>query len=197
MTLAACSSGNGKSSLISGAETTTVDVDGQSYEVNKDIVARYTDTQISAALRRNAAAQARPTDASSFGAKKAEVKWRAFDYDIRKADFISEVGVVTVVHYEHGLEIIKDGTSWFYDGYQYEKVNIMNVAAAPAILDSPRWEPVDIRFNVSSWILEYTYPEGHAGTGSETISLNSFDLKKVNVNGIGDMLSYPDAIKEY
>lgn len=191
ITFTACNSKGSQSSSDSGTEE-----NAQSYDLDL-LKKQYTQQRIDAALKRNIAVQntVRPSDASTFGAKKAEVKWRAFEEDLSIDNLIREVGIVTVVHYEKGVEIIKDGTSWYYDGINYEKSNLMHVSAALAILDQPRWEPTYVQFSGTSLYCKFIYPEGH--DEEESFFLFAFVLRSVDVNGIGDMLSYPDAIKEY
>lgn len=142
--------------------TTTVEVDGKSYSVDTFVVAHYTETQVGEALKRAEAQKniVRPTDASSFGAKKAEVCWVAFDNDLKYGLTIHtrKVGTVFVVHYEKGLEIIKDGQHWFYDGFPWEgEWKMWRTTASIAILDRPRWEPTDILFTDIGVQFEYLY----------------------------------------
>ena len=162
MTFTACSTNNGKGSFLN---TTTIDVDGKSYSVDKSILEHYTETHVKQALKRADVQKdiMRPADASTFGAKKAEVEWCAFEEDLKADKFAKKVGTVTVVHYEDGLEIIKDGQSWFYDGFSYREENIRSISASLAILDSPRWEPAKIKLTDLGVEYEYLYLKNYNG----------------------------------
>ena len=178
MTFTACSN-NSKSSIV---------VDGKSYSVDKDILEHNTETHVKQALKR-ADAQinvVRPTDASTFGAKKAEVKWRAFEYDLKADNFTKEVGTVTVIHYENGLEIIKDGNSWFYDGFEFEEWKMWRITASIAILDKPRWEPTDITFTDCGVEFEYLYLKNY--NGWERWIMVSFAREKFGIKDEDDMI---------
>jgi hypothetical protein len=176
--------------------TKSVTVNGKSYEVDTFVVNHYDEIRIQDALKRDAFVQQiiRPTNSSSFGQKKAEVHWRAFDENTKSLDFAEEVGEVTVVHYEHGLEIIKDGQSWYYDGFEYDDYNLLLISAGMAILHRPRWEPVKIDFP-SALRGRYLYPTNQEW--DEYFSVYNYVLYKWNINRISDALVYPNPIKKY
>lgn len=157
-------------------------------KVDSYVETHYPKTQVKKALQRDIEVQRviRPTDASNFGVKKAEVQWRAFEIDMQVRHFVREVGKVTVIHYEHGLEIIKDGQSWYYDGFEYDEYNISSISAGIAILHRPRWEPVLVRFSVADLLFEYLYPIGHTSIESSIIAES--DLYELGINRIGDLI---------
>lgn len=157
-------------------------------KVDSYVETHYSEIQVKEALQRDIEVQRviRPTDASNFGVKKAEVQWRAFEEDMQVRHFVREVGKVTVIHYEHGLEIIKDGQHWFYDGFQYDDHNISSISAGMAILHRPRWEPVCARFSGADLLFEYLYPIGH--TSIESSFIAESDLYELGINGIGDII---------
>lgn len=157
-------------------------------KVDSYVETHYPKTQVKEALQRDIEVQRviRPTDASNFGVKKAEVQWRAFEKDMQVRNFVREVGKVTVIHYEHGLEIIKDGQSWYYDGFEYDEYNISSICAGIAILHRPRWEPVLVRFSGSDLLFEYLYPRGH--TSIETFMISESNLYKLGINYITDVV---------
>lgn len=183
MTFTACSS-NSKGSFLN---TTTIDVDGKSYSVDKSILEHCTETHVKQALKRADAQKdvVRPTDASTFGAKKAEVEWCAFEEDLKADKFAKKVGTVTVVHYEDGLEIIKDGQSWFYDGFSYREENIRSISASLAILDSPRWEPTKIKFSEG---LDYKYLYLKNYNGWETWGMSSVAREYFGIRDKDDII---------
>ena len=166
-------------------------------KVDSYVETHYPETQVKKALQRDIEVQTviRPTDASNFGSKKAEVHWRALINDRTEDNFVKEDGMVTIVHYEHGLEIIKDGVSWFYDGFEYSEANVMQIGAGLSILHRPRWEPVNIRFSSTDLLYEYLYPVGHKS--SESFIIAESELYKLDINQRGDILKYPNPITKY
>lgn len=183
MTFSSCN-GNSKSSN-SGEGPGKVDSYAETH---------YSESQIKEAIQRDIDVQnfIRPTDASSFGEKKAEVKWRAFEKDMKEKIFVKEKGEVIIIHYEHGLEIIKDGQHWFYDGFEYDDYNISSISAGIAILHRPRWEPVCARFSGADLLFEYLYPIGHKTI--ETFFIAETILEILNINRIGDIIL---SVKKY
>lgn len=163
-------------------------------KVDSYVETHYPESQIKKAIQRDVEVQnsIRPTDSSSFGAKKAEVKWRAFEKDMTVIDLVKEEGEVAIIHYEHGLEIIKDGQHWFYNGFEYDDYNISSISAGMAILHRPRWEPVCARFSGADLLFEYLYPVGH--TNIESFIISESDLYALNINQIGDIIL---SVKEY
>lgn len=165
--------------------------------VDEYVKTHYPESQVKGAIQREKEVQelVRPSDASSFGKKKAEVRWRALINDRTADHFVIEDGAVTVVHYEHGLEIIKDGASWYYDGFEYSENNIWNIGAGLSILHRPRWEPVNIIFSSTDLRFEYLYPVGH--NNSEHFIIAESELYNLDINQRGDMLKYPNPITKF
>lgn len=177
MTFTACSNSS-KSSIV---------VDGKSYSVDKFLLEHYTETHVKQALKR-ADAQVnvvRPTDASSFGAKKAEVTWYAYEEDLKSDLFVNKVGTVTVVHYENGIEIIKDGNTWFYDGFEFDEWNMWSITASMAIMDRPRWEPTRIKFT-EGVDFKYLYMKDY--NGFESWGMTSIAREKFGIKDKNDMI---------
>ena len=198
LVLTACSSKTKSPLAFMASATTSVEVNGESIDVDTFVVNHYMKTRVKEALLRDKAVRnvTRPTDASSFGKKKAEVHWRAFEGDLRGDKYFKEVGTVTVVHYEKGLEIIKDGQSWFYDGFQYVERNIWHISAASSILHRPQWEPVDVAFHSTDFGFIYLYPQGY--DGMETFSATEDDREGMNIGKIGDLYAdCPEPVKYY
>lgn len=178
MTFTACLN-NSKSYIV---------VDGKSYSVDKFLLEHYTETHVKQALKR-ADAQVnvvRPTDASSFGAKKAEVTWYAYEEDLKADKFVNKVGTVKVVHYENGIEIIKDGNTWFYDGFEFREGNMRSITASIAILDRPRWEPTRITFT-EGVDFKYLYMKDYNGL-SESWGMTSIAREKFGIKDKDDMI---------
>ena len=183
-------SGKSKSPLsMLESSTEKFEVDGQSFDVDTAIANHYIEDRIIGALKRKIAQKNKvlPTDASTFGKKIGEVHWRAFEDDMKDENLVREVGEVTVVHYEKGLEIIKDGKSWFYDVYKYDKAHqFIHITAGISILDRERWEPVYLSTTLNNcYMFEYMYPEDCYGV--EFYSFIPSMLRTINVNNISDM----------
>lgn len=172
-------------------------VNGITNSVDTFVVNHYSEHRIEGAISRDVATRdiIFPTDASSFGQKKAEVRWRAFDEDMQAVGHVREVGKVIVVHYEHGLEIIKDGQSWFYDGFEYDEDNLIDITAGISVLHRPRWEPVTFSYKGSLLVFEYSYPI--QCQGQEWFSIGEDMRYDLNISNRGDVLDNPHAIKKY
>lgn len=168
--------------IISSCDQSKVTVyteDGCAHKVDTSIMNQYGEVIVKRALKRDRlySEENLPKDASNFGEKKAEFKWRAFIKDLNADNFFREEGFVTVVHYEKGLEIIKDGQHWYYDGYDFEEGNVNRYSGALSVLHSPRWEPVKVRGDLS---FEYDYPKDNnclecfhiSGTSAYNLKLN-------------------------
>lgn len=175
----------------------TVEVDGIAYSVDSFIVNHYSEHRIEGAISRDVTMQniIFPSDARYFGRKKAEVRWRAFDEDMQAVGHVREVGKVIVVHYEHGLEIIKDGQHWYYDGFEYDEDNLTDITAGISVLDRPRWEPVTLSFKGSFLVFDYLIPIRHPG--QEWFDIGEDMLYNLEINYKTDALDYPNAIKKY
>lgn len=163
-------------------------VDGKSYNVDKFLLEHYTETHVKQALKRGDAQinVVRPTDASTFGAKKAEVTWYAYEEDLKADLFVNKVGTVTVVHYENGLEIIKDGNSWFYDGFEFSEPNMWRISASIAILDRTRWEPTRIIFSDTGVDFKYLYMKDY--NGWENWGMTSIAREKLGIKDEDNMI---------
>lgn len=169
----------------SNGETTTdpsktkVEIDGRYVEVDTFTANHYYKHQIQKAIDREDVVSkvVRPTDASSFGKKKAKVVNRAFNANVE------ECGTVTIIFYEKGLEIVKDGQSWFYDGenlienplrdsYEYGKRYpdihyIRDFGAAESVLHPGIWEPILKNYLITNdWECKYAYTGEYTGNDS-------------------------------
>ena len=160
--LSSCSGNGGKTGeSAADASTTKVTIDGISVEVDTFTAKHYAEYIIKDALAREefVSKVTRPTDASAFGKKKAEAVKRAFNANVE------ECGTVTIVYYENGLEVIKDGKSWFYDGFPYDEFrSIRTISAAESVLHPGQWEPIHIDFLLTkSWECLYVYDGDYKG----------------------------------
>ena len=164
----------------------TVYAGGYACEVDTFAVNHYSKIRINQAIERNDYVQSvnRPSNSSSFGNKKAEVRWRVFSEDQKASRLYKIEGEATVVHYEHGIEIIKDGNSWFYDGFEYNEDNLTDISAAKSIFNE--WEPVKIGYNGSDLAYTFLYPRHYHGF--EEYFIMQSDLKDIHINLYTDAL---------
>lgn len=176
LALQSCS---GKSSTSTGSasdETVEITIMDKSYTVNRYTAENYDPKlQIYGALLReqNLDGVIQPTDASTFGKKTAEFEWKAFKNPTKDKNNPSvldktlvSAGTVKVIHYEKGIEVVKDGKSWFYDAaYLYKSdesdsspVGVFVVmerkemeepclSATESILHPGVWEPSTVELN--------------------------------------------------
>ncbi len=176
MALGSC---NGKTKLVNA--------NGYACEVDTFVLNHYSDFRIKQAIERDNYVQSvtLPTNAGSFGQKKAEARWRVFDEDQKAPRRYKVEGEATVNHYEHGLEIVKDGTSWFYDGFEYNEDNLTDISAGRSILHN-RWEPVKIGYNGSDLAYRFLYPRNYHGY--EEFFIMASDLKDLKISTTTDAL---------
>lgn len=153
--------------------TKTVSINGVEYKIDCYSADNYsTMQQIHGALLREAylGDVQRPVDASSFGKKTAELEWRAFKNPTKDESNPGSLkltpipaGTVTVIHYERGLEVKKDGKSWFYSAdwlyegnkfgdtpqdvfnfWEKEERTEPQISAVESILHPGVWEPATV-----------------------------------------------------
>ncbi len=191
--LIACGNANANSSspaeTSGGGSTTTVKIDGKSVEVDTFTAKHYTNDAIAEALVREKFTSKLPkiSSASGFGKKKAEVVWRAFAPHGFSIDFV-EYGRATVVHYEKGIEIIRDGNSWFYGNIPYDgPSSIFHITAVESVLHPGVWEPAyaDLSFGGSDLELHFLYKG--ACKEDHWILFYDFQQKKYGINSNSDM----------
>ncbi len=174
--LQSCSGKSPSSTGSAGDETVEITIMDGHYTVNRYTAETYSGIQqIRGALMReqNLEGVAQPTDASTFGKKTAEFEWKAFKNPTKDKNDRSvldktpvSAGTVKVIHYEKGIEVVKDGKSWFYDAaHLYSANNIGDtpeeiftfwaqkerqdpkISASESILHPGVWEPVVVSFS--------------------------------------------------
>lgn len=134
--LCSCSNGQSKKGEV------TLKINGEKITVSSETSERFTEKDIKIAWRRYKHLRDNnikpPTDASEFGLKLFELYWKAVDRNFEA------IGLVTVVHYERGVEVIKDGKSWFYDFKNFVMVSprLFEFYAMESVMHPGVWEPV-------------------------------------------------------
>ena len=199
--LIACGNANANSSspaeASGGGSTTTVKIDGKSVKVDVFVADHYDEDEIAEALVREKFTAKLPkiTDASSFGKKKAEVVWRTFaPHDIDA--MLIEYGQATVIHYEKGIEIVRDGRSWYYGNISYEDISsIVHVTAVESVLHPGVWEPAYLEVAPGSHPnLRFHFLYKGACKEDHWILLYDFQQKRYGINSNADMQI---SVKEY
>ena len=173
---------------------TTVTIDGKSIEVDTFTAKHYIEANLAEALIREKFTSKLPkiTDASTFGKKKAEVVWRAFAPHGFGSGLI-EYGKVTVIHYEKGLEIIRNGKSWYYGNIPYDGIfSIANITAVESVLHPGIWEPANLSLSGSDLLFKFMHKGGCKE--SHFIIMWDFEQKKYGINSNSDMQI---SVKEY
>lgn len=168
---------------------TTVTIDGKKVEVDTFTAKHYNKVYIDGALVREAyiCKTTKPLSASSFGKKKAEQVWRAIRINA------SEVGTVTVVYYEKGVEIIKDGQHWFYDGFQFTERYLRILSASESVLHPGVWEPVYAEIDYQG---TFTFTFAYTGgcPDKEFIAFFDYQRQDLGITKIKDLII---STKEY
>ncbi len=162
---------------------TTVTIDGKKVEVDTFTANHYENFEIQDALKREAyvCKKVKPTSASFFGRKLAEVVWRAIRPDR------TENGTVTVVYYEKGIEIKKNEQSWFYDDFKFKERYLRTLSATESILHPGIWEPAYVEFN-SRGLLVFTYAYTAGCPDEEYIPFFKYQSKKLGILEINNLI---------
>lgn len=136
-------------------------IDGEKYVVPAETVEKFTESDIKLAWDRYNYLQENnikpPKDASEFGLKLFELYWKAVDRNCKV------IGLVTVVHYEKGVEVVKDGKSWFYDFKNFVMVSPRRFEfyAMESVMQPGVWEPVvagtDVISGKNFFVFDYSY----------------------------------------
>jgi len=111
--------------------------------------------------------------------------WKAFTPE-KKFD-----GEVTVIYYEKGVEIVKNGKSWYYDyahmSYIGEKILITGTAS---VLYPGVWEPAVVSFaqGLYSREIEYWYIYDCGYKDRETFYMFDFQQEKLGIKRLSDLI---------
>lgn len=191
-----CCKGNAKTPTtdLGDGSTKIVKINGKSVEVDAITAKNFTPTKIGEAIVREKFTSQLPkiTNASSLGKKRAEVVWRAIVPRINSED----LGKVSVTYYDKGVQITKDGKSWFYGGIKYEGLSTLyHVTATESVLHRDVWEPVYVEVAVGNRP-DFRYHFLHKGKCKEDhwLLLLAFDREEFNINSISDLQI---SVKEY
>ena len=193
--LIACSgnaSANASSpSTVSGdGSTKTMNINGQTVTIDVFTADHYDEGEIAEALVREKFTSKLPkiANASSFGKKKAEVVWRTFAPHNEVGTMLMEYGQATVVHYEKGIEINRDGKSWYYGDISYDGASsIFHITAVESVLHPGIWEPARAELAFGGSDLEFHFLYKGDCREDHWILFYDFQQKKYGINSNADM----------
>lgn len=131
------------------SDTHPVAQDTEMSTIDADVTKNYSKADIEKAQIREEIIKDfdKPNNASTFGKKICQSQKRLFTFTLSG---IKEVGVATLIVYQKGIEIDKDGKSWFYDfansTERFQQVDYpeLNYTAVQSILHKDVWEPAYI-----------------------------------------------------
>lgn len=160
----------------------TAEVWGEKVRVDTFSLSHYHPRTIHIALERDkyVSKVSKPKSASSFGKKLSETVWKAVMEDKTFA------GEITIVRYEKGLEVIKDGQSWFYDFEHMSCGSKALFSAAEVILSPGEWEPVVVSQSDQDICFRYAYDCGWPDT--QEFYMWDYEQKKFGIKGIDDLI---------
>lgn len=187
--LIACGNAGATSPTTTSGDGSTkiVKINGKSVEVDAYTAENFTPTKIGEAIAREKFTSQLPkiASAAAFGKKRAEVIWRAIVPHI----FTTDLGTVCVTYYDKGVQITKDGKSWFYGNINYEGLSTLyHVAATESVLHRGVWEPVYVE-TASGNNPDFRYHFLHKGKCKEDhwVLLLAFDREEFGINSISDL----------
>ena len=155
-------------------------------EVDSFIFKNYGEKKIYKAMQRDEYVKkvSKPKSAAGFGKKLSQTVWKAY------APRNIFIGEVVVTYYEKGVEVNKDGKSWFYDfahmSYQGDKAAI---TATESVLHPGVWEPAVVTINTvgsQGFKFQYIYDCGCPET--EIFYMFDYKQKEFNTYKIEDLI---------
>ena len=170
-------------------ETVTITVDGKSYQLDADVAEKYSTYYLEKALKREEYIKnlKEPTNASSFGRKLQEEVWVVFHSDTQK----EIAGRATVILYEKGIEISKDGKTWYYSlDHCRDLPKFFNLSAMESRLHPGVWEPAFVEADPTGTL---TYRNIYTNKASvrETFTINGAQLEnrgfRRGIDGMADL----------
>jgi hypothetical protein len=175
-------------SACSGADRKTkIEIKGQTVEVDTFTARHYGENKIYDALQRDEFVKkvSKPKDAKNFGKKLSLTIWKAFTPE----DIFD--GEVSVVYYEKGVEIVKNGKSWYYDYAHMSYIGEKNLITGTASVLYPGvWEPAVVSFaqGLYSREIEYWYIYDCGYKDRETFYMFDLQQEKLGIKRLSDLI---------
>jgi len=188
----ACSGTSGKKAenalagIFDDGGKTKIKMGDREVEVDTFVFNNYGEKKIYKAMQRDEYVKkvSKPKSAAGFGKKLSQTVWKAY------APRNIFIGEVVVTYYEKGVEVDKDGNSWFYDfahmSYQGDKAAI---TATESVLHPGVWEPAVVSISTiggSDIKFQYLYDCGCPET--EIFYMFDYEQKKFNTYKIQDLI---------
>lgn len=165
---------------------TSLEINGKTVRVDTFTANHYTKFEIGAALARDSVVRKvkKPTSAADFGKKKYAIEWKAVNHKLEAN------GTVTVIHYEKGVEIVKDGKSWFYDFANFRDDDCQNGcwSAAESVLYPGVWEPTGIIVSSIAKNLIFSYMYTCKSDKYEVFGFFPYEYEEKNISSIEDLI---------
>ncbi len=188
----ACSGTSGKKAenalagVFDDGGKTKIKIGDREVEVDTFIFNNYGEKKIYKAMQRDEYVKkvSKPKSTAGFGRKLSRTVWKAY----APRDIF--IGEVIVTCYEKGVEVNKDGKSWFYDfaHMSYKKDKAL-ISATESVLYPGVWEPVAVSVNkVGSPGFKFLYIYDCGSPETEEFYMFGYEQKKFNTYKIEDLI---------
>ncbi len=190
--MCACSGTSGKKTenalagIFDDGSKTTIKLGNREVEVDTFIFNNYGEKKIYKAMQRDEYVKKvpKPKNAQNFGKKMSKTIWKAY------APRNIFIGEVVVICYEKGVEVNKDGNSWFYDfdhmSYEGDKAAI---TATESVLHPGVWEPAAVTINtVGGSDLKFQYLYDCGCPEEESFYMFGYEQKKFNTYKVENLI---------
>lgn len=189
-----CSNKNEKVTMSQLSPTTTFKTEsGETVELDSFVVNHYDHVSINNALAREqyVSKVQKKQNAADFGKKRFVIKAKTLSqYDFPVGTKGTPNGEVSVIHYQKGVEVVRDGKSWFYDfaHFRFDDADTREYIAAESVLHPGVWEPVETGWGFFHDIeLRFVYSCGYEDR-MEKISYDENIVAKQKIKNISDLV---------
>ncbi len=189
-----CSNKSEKVTVSQSSPTTDFKTEsGETVELDSFVVNHYNHLSINEALAREqfVSKVQKKQNAADFGKKRFVIKAKTLSqYDVPVGTKGTPNGEVSVIHYQKGVEVVRDGKSWFYDfaHFRFDDADTREYIAAESVLHPGVWEPVETGWGFYHNIeLRFVYTCGYEDR-MEKVSYSEEIVKKQNIKYDSDLI---------
>lgn len=189
-----CSNKSEKVTVSQSSPTTDFKTEsGETVELDSFVVNHYNHLCINEALAREqfVSKVQKKQNAADFGKKRFVIKAKTLSqYDVPVGTKGTPNGEVSVIHYQKGVEVVRDGKSWFYDfaHFRFDDADTREYIAAESVLHPGVWEPVETGWGFYHDIeLRFVYTCGYEDR-MEKVSYSEGIVKKKNIKYDSDLI---------
>ena len=189
-----CSNKSEKVTVSQSSPTTDFKTEsGETVELDSFVVNHYNHLSINEALAREqfVSKVQKKQNAADFGKKRFVIKAKTLSqYDVPVGTKGTPNGEVSVIHYQKGVEVVRDGKSWFYDfaHFRFDDADTREYIAAESVLHPGVWEPVETGWGFYHDIeLRFVYTCGYEDR-MEKVSYSEGIVKKKNIKYDSDLI---------